>query len=82
VTLTDAQGQPLPLGSRVRLQGGAPAPQMLGYDGQVYLEGLSADNRISVVTPQGEVCETRFAWTAQAVGIPALGPFSCRLESP
>lgn len=77
LTLTDDSGQPLPLGSRVRLQGGPPAPQMLGYDGQVYLEGLSADNRISVVTPQGGVCETRFAWPAQASGIPALGPFTC-----
>jgi outer membrane usher protein len=55
---------------------------MMGYDGQVYLENLAADNRISVVTPEGGICEIRFTWPAQAEGIPALGPFVCRLESP
>ncbi|WP_162932264.1 fimbria/pilus outer membrane usher protein [Solimonas sp. K1W22B-7] len=78
VTLADGRGWPLPLGSRVRLDGAGVAPQMVGYDGQVYLEGLSAKNRISVITPQGASCETAFAYPPQASGIPVIGPVVCR----
>jgi len=78
VTLTTPKGWPLPLGSRVRLEGGGIAPQIVGYDGQVYLEHLTADNRIVVIMPEGDSCEAAFAYPPAAEGIPAIGPVACR----
>jgi len=78
VTLTTPKGWPLPLGSRVRLEGGGIAPQIVGYDGQVYLEHLTANNRLVVIMPEGDSCEAAFAYPPAAEGIPAIGPVSCR----
>lgn len=82
VTLADKRGLPLLLGSRVRLEGGGVAPQMVGYDGQVYLEGLSARNRLTVITPTGADCDAEFAYPPGVSGIPAVGPVICHPGSP
>src|SRR5690606_38746139 len=57
--LHDADGQPLPLGSRVRLEGAADEG-IIGYDGETYLEGLESSNRLRVQTPDGP-CLVEFA---------------------
>ncbi|HSW12640.1 MAG TPA: fimbria/pilus outer membrane usher protein [Solimonas sp.] len=82
LTLTDERGWPLSLGSRVHLAGGGVAAQMVGYDGQVYLEGLTPANRISVILPEGRVCEAEFAYPPQAGGIAVIGPVPCRGGAP
>lgn len=82
VTLTTPQGWALPLGSRVRLEGGGIAPQIVGYDGQVYLEHMTAHNRLVVITPEGNSCEAAFAWPQAVEGIPAIGPVPCRGLAP
>lgn len=73
LTAQDAQGQPLPVGSRASRDGVAIG--VIGYDGQLYVEGLQADNVIQVDTETGS-CVLRFA--APAEGVRRLGPLSCQ----
>jgi outer membrane usher protein len=76
VTLVDGAGQPLPLGSRVRVNGQAGDGVPVGYDGLVYLDTLSDDNVLSVQTPQ-TTCTARFAWRRPASGVAQVGPLAC-----
>lgn len=75
--LHDREGRPLPLGSRVATFAGGP-PAMIGYDGEVYLEGLQRDNELSVETPAGSVCHVAFDYRAEPGRIPRIGPLPCR----
>ena len=61
VTLVDGAGEPLPLGSRVQVNGKDGQGAVVGYDGLVYLDTLDEENVLSVQTPSG-ACKTRFAW--------------------
>ncbi len=71
---TAAAGQPEP-----KKPAAASAPA-LGWDGQVYFEGLQSDNQLRVVRPDGRACQARFppghAQTHRQPGRPAdlLGP--------
>lgn len=76
VQLVDAAGQPVPLGSRVRLEGQAGEGAVVGYDGMVYLEGLAPDNALAVHTPAG-ACTARFAWSRPDSGLAQIGPVLC-----
>jgi len=62
VALTDAQGQPLPLGSRVQVNGQGGSGAVVGYDGWVYLDTLDVRNTLAVRTPDGAVCRAQFDW--------------------
>lgn len=77
ITLRDAAGAPLPLGSRVVAVGGAQ-PALVGYDGMVYLEGLSAHNELQVTTPEGRACRATFDYRPEKGRIPRIGPLECR----
>lgn len=79
VTLVDAKGQPLPLGSRVGIND-QPADAMVGYDGAVYLDTLAEHNRLRARTPQG-ACTVRFDHHKDERGaIPQIGPLACTPE--
>jgi outer membrane usher protein len=73
--LHDAQGRPIPLGSRVLHADGGSA--VVGYDGQTYLENLHAMNRIDVLRTEGSSCTIRFAWRRSTDGIAVIGPLAC-----
>lgn len=79
VILHDGAGSPLPLGSRVTVEGMAGVPTIVGYDGEAYLEALQARNRLHVETPNG-VCHAGIDYPGAADGIPRLGPVACLLE--
>ncbi|OOG54787.1 fimbrial assembly protein [Polaromonas sp. C04] len=80
VTLVDATGKPLALGSRVQVNG-QPGTALVGYDGDVYFDTLAAHNVVAVHTPQG-ICSARFDYHKDASGgIPQIGPLSCTLEA-
>lgn len=76
LVLNDDSGTPLPLGSRVYLDGTA-VPVETGYDGQVYLEGLAPHNRLRVHLGNGEGCTLGFDFDDRGGGIPTLGPYTC-----
>ncbi|TAM37867.1 MAG: fimbrial biogenesis outer membrane usher protein, partial [Burkholderiaceae bacterium] len=76
VTLVDAAGKPLPLGSRVQVNGNSGSA-LVGYDGDVYLDTLAAHNLLTVQTPSGR-CGARFDYQRPADGtIPQIGPLAC-----
>ncbi|HEY0973297.1 MAG TPA: fimbria/pilus outer membrane usher protein [Solimonas sp.] len=79
--LHDAQGQPLPLGSRVHRETHDPDGAQVGYDGQVYLEDLRPHNRLVVDAAQG-TCTLGFDYPYEAGGIPVIGPLRCLPEMP
>lgn len=76
LVLNDDSGQPLPLGSHVYLSD-TPVPVMVGYDGQVYLEGLASHNRLRVDISGDGDCTLDFGFDDHSGGIPTLGPYTC-----
>ncbi|WP_161495220.1 fimbria/pilus outer membrane usher protein [Advenella sp. S44] len=74
VILHDREGQPLPLGTPVRLNDSADA--VVGYDGIVYLEQLQSQN-MATATPASGQCQVRFDYTDAEETIPRLGPLVC-----
>lgn len=73
--LQDGGGRPLPLGTRV-LRDSDPIGVPVGFDGQAYLQRLSADNAIHVRLPDGGHCDLRFSLPAGEV-LPVIGPLRC-----
>ena len=76
LTLQDAGGRALPLGSTVRVDGAEDQP--VGHDGAAYVTGLKPTNRIFVELPNGSRCTVQFAYQPVAGDIPQIGPLSCR----
>jgi outer membrane usher protein len=60
VVLRDTAGAFVKPGSTVRRQG-KPTEFIVGYDGEVWIEGLSARNRITVINGAGQ-CTAEFAY--------------------
>jgi outer membrane usher protein len=81
IVLHDAEGRPLALGSTVELNGDASAGALVGYDGEVYLEGVEPRNELIVHLPAGD-CRARFEFRYVAGEVPVVGPLVCRKESP
>lgn len=79
VVLHDQAGQPLPLGSEVRLEGAADSQAMVGYDGETYLDALGPRNRLKVRTPSG-ACAAEFDYPTANDAIPRVGPLTCKME--
>ena len=79
VVMVDAAGQPVPLGSLVRVNGQAGEPALVGFDGVVYLDTLDLHNVLRVETPAG-VCHARFEHAKNGEGIPEIGPLRCMKE--
>ena len=79
VVMVDAAGQPVPLGSLVRVNGQAGEPALVGFDGVVYLDTLDLHNVLRVETPAG-VCHARFEHAKKGEGIPEIGPLRCTKE--
>ncbi|MDO9135883.1 fimbria/pilus outer membrane usher protein [Hydrogenophaga sp.] len=76
IVLHDSRGRPLPLGARVRLAARADAEAVVGYDGETYLEGLGAANRLVIEHAQGR-CEAAFDFPDPTDTIPRIGPLTC-----
>ena len=79
VVLHDVAGNVLALGSSVELNGSAANAAFVGYDGIVYLEGLTPHNALSVHTPTGD-CSVRFDYRHESDTVPVIGPLVCRPE--
>ncbi|KAF1069392.1 MAG: Outer membrane usher protein YehB [Pseudomonas citronellolis] len=76
LVLQDADGNLLPLGSQAsELHSGQHAT--LGWDGQVYFEGLQQDNLVQVRLPDGSHCQVRFSLDTRATTVSQVGPLTC-----
>ena len=80
IILVDGAGQPLPLGSLVRINGQAGEPALVGFDGVVYLDTLEVNNVLNVQTPAG-ACRVSFDYRKDGGGIPEIGPLRCTKEA-
>ncbi|MFP5424844.1 MAG: fimbria/pilus outer membrane usher protein [Gammaproteobacteria bacterium] len=77
IVLVDAKQQVLKLGSRVTdAHSGAQA--VVGWDGLVYLENLSAHNRLQVDVADGGPCQVEFDLPEGQGPIPLIGPLVCQ----
>jgi outer membrane usher protein len=74
--LVDAAGRPLGLGSVATLKA-TGASASVGYDGDAYIEGLSAHNELFVKRKNGQNCTVNFNYKAVAGDIPSIGPLRC-----
>lgn len=75
LVLHDASGRAIDVGSMVMRDG--ERDQVVGFDGQIYLENLQPRNRLQVVRSDGGECSVRFDYPADASGIPSIGPLRC-----
>ena len=57
-------------------QNGARA--VVGWDGLVYLEDLTAQNTLQVIVPDGAQCRASFALPPQGDQVPLIGPVVCQ----
>ena len=77
VSLVDEAGAAIPVGSTAVLKpGGLPAP--VGYEGQVFVEGLGPQNRLEVQSPSGDRCVVAFPFQPVKDDVPKIGPLVCR----
>jgi outer membrane usher protein len=76
LSLQDATGRPLPLGSVVKVEGAEDRP--VGHDGTAYVTGLRPANRAAVDLPDGTRCAVEFTYRPVAGDIPLIGPLMCR----
>ncbi|WP_312321122.1 fimbria/pilus outer membrane usher protein [Stenotrophomonas sp.] len=79
LVLHDAQDQPLPAGSQVRLPDQRSAT--VGYDGEVYLEDLPTRARLDVDTPEGRCMVEVPLASATGSGPVRLGPLRCQPDT-
>ncbi len=80
VTLVDANGAPIALGSSVRMDA-SESGAVVGFDGAVYLDGLKPAQTLHVTTPTGR-CSVQLDYPASITAtIAQIGPLVCRQES-
>lgn len=80
ITLTDETGRPLPIGMQVEHLGNGKRA-IVGWDGQVYMEGLEVDNELRVSGMNQPTCRVRFAFKAGDPGVLRVGPLVCRPQA-
>ena len=76
VIVRRADGTPVPAGFTVQLEGGEPA--VAGYDGEVYLRGLAATNRIAIDLGRDGICHGEFTYRLDGPVVQEIGPVTCR----
>ena len=75
--VVDEGGQPLPIGSTLRLETGG-APQPVGYGGQAFVRDLPPHPRMQADVPGRGTCRFEFDYSPKAGDIPTIGPLRCR----
>ncbi|WP_058968754.1 fimbria/pilus outer membrane usher protein [Type-D symbiont of Plautia stali] len=81
VVLHDSNGQPIPISSQILRP--SQATEYVGWDGIVWMEDLSAENPIHVVTPDGRTCDTTLTIEGgQPKALETYGPLTCALPPP
>jgi outer membrane usher protein len=70
-------GKAVPMGDQAFLNGSKDSAGWVGYDGRLYLEGLQADNHLSLHGEGGD-CSVHFPYHAKADTLPEIGPLVCK----
>ncbi|WP_430443627.1 MAG: fimbria/pilus outer membrane usher protein [Pseudomonas piscis] len=77
ISLVDEQGLPLPLGSQAE-ETTSRQRATVGWDGQVYFEGLGAANHLRVRLVDGGLCQAAFQLDIDKPTVSQVGPLPCR----
>ncbi len=70
-------GSDVPVGQPAYLNTSETVSGYVGYDGQLYIQGLEAENRLQVKLPDEQDCLVSFSYTHKPGTVPTLGPFVC-----
>ena len=76
IQLVDGLGQPLPRGTQV-LHRASGQRTYIGWDGQLYFEGLSGENQLEASLADGSRCSSRFSLDDTAEEMAVVGPLAC-----
>jgi outer membrane usher protein len=79
--LVDAAGAAIPLGSTATLKA-TGVVYSIGYDGDVYVEGLDFHNELTVESADGRHCTLTFKYMPLPGDIPSFGPLLCQEKKP
>lgn len=77
VTLVDSSGAPLEAGLKGRVEGGSEE-FVIGYDGQAYIHGLSAQNAVVIDRLDGTSCRADFSYKPKPGQQVAIKNVACR----
>ncbi|MQX54574.1 fimbria/pilus outer membrane usher protein [Alcanivorax sediminis] len=75
----DATGDPIPAGGRVLLPGAEAT--VVGFDGEIFLQGLSAGNNEIGIISGGSLCTLTFDFIPEPGTLQRLGPATCLAPS-
>jgi outer membrane usher protein len=76
ITLVDTAGRPLALGARV-VHDESGQEAVVGWSGDTYLEGLAADNHLTVTKVDGTLCHASFTLDTGRTDPSHVGPLEC-----
>lgn len=79
LVIHDTTGNPVPAGSRVLFSDADVT--VVGYDGEVFIQGLEAGENELGILNESKLCTVRFDFTAAPGTLPRLGPYTCRPTS-
>jgi|CXWL01.1.fsa_nt_gi outer membrane usher protein len=75
VVLTGRDGKVLPPGTQVLREG--QEPEIVGYDGEVFLRNLSQRNKVTIMLSPSESCTAEFEYQDGEFEQPRIGPVKC-----
>jgi outer membrane usher protein len=81
LSLVDEAGVVLPVGSIARLRATSIVVPV-GYDGEAYVQDLSAHNEVDAELPDGQRCTVTFNYQPTPGEIPVVGPLHCVEQRP
>ena len=79
VVIHDPQGKPLPAGSRALFSDDDVT--VVGYDGEVFIQGLEAGENTLDIIDNGKRCTADFNFTPAPGTLPRIGPYTCHPTS-
>jgi len=75
-TIRTVTGEPVPAGAAATVNG--TLSTYVAWDGMLFIEEVTADNRVEVALPDGSNCHVTFAVDPKADDIIELGDLTCR----
>lgn len=76
VVIVDKDGKPFPPGTQVMREG--QDPEIMGYDGEVFLRDLKEQNLATIDQGEAGICTASFAYSQNEADQPKIGPVTCQ----
>lgn len=76
VVIVDKDGKPFPPGTQVMRE--SMEPEIMGYDGEVFLRDLKDENLVTIDRGEAGTCTASFAYSQEEADQPKIGPVTCQ----